>query len=256
MLPIDLQILKYIFFEKPIYHYKIKPFLKWDSYHQLTETLEQYETNPDLLKKPLTETPFTIFDLETTGFIPEIGHEIISIGAIRISGFQHCRVKRLHQIIRPIRPVGKETLRLTGLTRSDIDNASSFIHGFQQFYEFSKDSILVAHPAKFDMRFVKTMLKRWKLPVYDPPVIDSQLMAQWLLPDKKHQLDPLLRHFKIKKLERHHALNDAIMTAELFENLLRLTQETGIKNYEQLNRRLNRIPDPDPSLDMTNLYGQ
>lgn len=239
MLPLDLQILKYVLIEKPIYNYKRKPYFQWASYHRLKEALNEYEPNQELFDMPLEETPFTIFDLETTGLIPEVGHEIISIGAIQIRGFQHCRRERFHQFVRPLRPVHKHTRDLTGMTKRDISNASPFIEGFQHFLDFSKNSILVAHPADFDMRFLQTMIKRWKLPAYDPITLDSQVLAKWLYPNQRHQLDALIRYFDIEDLERHHALNDAIMTAELFEHLLRSVSEKNILTYRELIHHLD-----------------
>ncbi|GGC91198.1 hypothetical protein GCM10007216_22430 [Thalassobacillus devorans] len=244
MLPIDLQILKYLFFEKPIYSYKIRPYRRQNAYHKLYRELENYQSPGELLHQPLDKATYTIFDLETTGFLPEIGHEIISIGAIQIEGLQSCHIKKFHQIIRPIRPVRRHTLDLTGLTRTQLKNGASFIEGFDRFLSFSNNSILVAHPAKFDMRFLRAMLKRWQLPDFNPPVIDSQLVAQWLLPEIRHQLDPLLRYFDIEQMERHHALNDAIMTAELFEQLLKGAIESGAKDYYYLQKQLESL---DPS---------
>ncbi|WP_231622389.1 3'-5' exonuclease [Halobacillus karajensis] len=221
-----------------MYYFKIKPYFKWHLYEQLQNQLDDFTKAPSFEKEPLETLDFTIFDLETTGFLPEIGHEIISIGAIRLQGLQACRMEKFHQVIRPIRPVNKQTLRLTGLSKERLQNSSPFIEGFQNFIEFSEGSVLVAHPAKFDMRFLKAMLKRWKLPDYEPHVIDSQLMAQWLLPNVRHQLDPLLKHVGIEKRDRHHALNDAIMTAELFHYLLSNTLEYDIHTLEQLNQKL------------------
>ncbi|MGI8316205.1 3'-5' exonuclease [Halobacillus mangrovi] len=212
--------------------------MKWNTYRQLEEKLET--SNKSFGSNPLKDLDYTIFDLETTGFLPEIGHEIISIGAIRLQGLDACHRKTFHQVIRPIRPVNNQTLSLTGLTRDRLRNASPFIEGFQNFMEFSEGSVLVAHPAKFDMRFLQTMLKRWKLPSYHPPVIDSQLLAQWLLPSVKHQLDPLLKQFGIEKRARHHALNDAIMTAELFSELLSITLEKEISTLDELTHILEK----------------
>ncbi|QAS54248.1 3'-5' exonuclease [Halobacillus litoralis] len=240
MLPVDLQIIKYLLFEKPMYHYKIKPYLKWNTYHKLEEQLSNYEKDSRLDEQPLKNLDYTIFDLETTGFLPEIGHEIISIGAIRLQGMNACHNVKFHQVIQPIRPVNKQTLRLTGLTKERLRNASPFIEGFQNFMDFSEGSVLVAHPAKFDMRFLKAMLRRWQLPDYDPPVIDSQLMAQWLLPEVRHQLDPLLKYVGIDKRDRHHALNDAIMTAELFRYLLRKTTDQGLHTFAELHKILEQ----------------
>ncbi|UOQ93687.1 3'-5' exoribonuclease [Halobacillus shinanisalinarum] len=238
MLPIDLQILKYIFFEKPIYTYKIRPQFNWAAYQELTEILHLDNEEPNLELTNLQNIDYTIFDLETTGFIPEIGHEIISIGAVRIHGLEACHIDTFHHIIKPIRPVSKATLKLTGLTREQLADGHSFVESFKHFIEFSKGSILVAHPAKFDMRFLQSMLKRWKLPHYDQAVIDSQTMAQWLFPTKRHQLDPLLKQFHIEKRERHHALNDAMMTSELFFKLLEHSVQNGIQTYGELKNRL------------------
>nr|WP_255437676.1 3'-5' exonuclease [Thalassobacillus sp. CUG 92003] len=189
-----------------------------------------------MLKANLKDIDFTIFDLETTGFLPEIGHEIISIGAIRINAFDE--EETFYHVVRPIRPVNKHILDLTGLDTNQLKEAASFITVFLQFLEFSRNSVLVAHPAKFDMRFVKAMLKRWKLPVYDPPYIDSQAMAKWLLPTMNCQLDELIKHFHIQQLDRHHALNDALMTAELFQHLISLSPQHEPFSYLDLKKKL------------------
>ncbi|MBM7552350.1 PolC-type DNA polymerase III [Thalassobacillus pellis] len=240
MLPVDLQILRYLLLDKVKFHYKIKPYLNQHPYKDLNNRLQKQRIKEELYHIPLNQVPFTVFDLETTGFFPEVGHEIISIGAIRINGLESCSRKRFHKVIQPIRSVGTGTLNLTGITKQQLENGEPFISAFHEFLDFSQDSILVAHPAKFDMHFLKSLLKRWKLPDYHPLVVDSQSMAKWLLPDEKHQLDPLLKYFDIDRRIRHHALNDAIMTSELFVCLLQATLNRGVNNYQELQPLLER----------------
>ncbi|MCP3032959.1 3'-5' exonuclease [Halobacillus sp. A1] len=237
MLPIDLQILKYIFIEKPIYYYKIRPFLTTETHQKITDQIHSMPS-PNIHQSKLSELDYTIFDLETTGFIPEIGHEIISVGAIRLNGLDACHRKTFYSVVQPLRPVGKQTLNLTGLTRTQLAEAPLFMDAFQDFFDFCQGSVLVAHPAKFDMRFLQTMLKRWKLPALNVPVIDSQVMARHLFPEVKHQLDPLLKRFNIDKRERHHALNDAVMTAELFSHLLQLIIKENVQTFGELKNTL------------------
>ncbi|SDL63059.1 3'-5' exonuclease [Sediminibacillus halophilus] len=241
MLPIDLQIIKYYLFEKPMFQQKIKPYFNWKSYQSLEESLEKVEKDPAIETTDFSKTTFTIFDLETTGLIPEIGHEIISIGAIQLTGNKFCRTEKFHQIIKPVRPVSRRIKNLTGIDKHELVNASPFIDAFSNFLQYSSGTILVAHPAKFDIRFLQSMIKRWKLPAYRPYVLDSQLMAKWLLPQVNHQLDPLIRHLGIERLERHHALNDAIMTAELFEYLLKEARKQGISTYQELRPILEQF---------------
>ncbi|WP_101844194.1 PolC-type DNA polymerase III [Halobacillus sp. Marseille-P3879] len=237
MLPIDLQILKYIFFEKPIYYYKIRPYLNSDIHKELNLLIQKYE-KPNIKNESLLDMDYTIFDLETTGFIPEIGHEVISIGAIRMKGKDTLHSTTFYKLVQPIRPVGRQTLKLTGLKKDQLNQSESFLDVFKEFLHFSEGSVLVAHPAKFDMRFVQTMLKRWKLPELDTPVIDSQKLAKFLFPDEKPQLDPLLKKFNITKRTRHHALNDAVMTSELFGYFLQELTLKQDRTFEELKHLL------------------
>ncbi|WP_347862782.1 3'-5' exonuclease [Salimicrobium sp. PL1-032A] len=192
------------------------------------------------LSNDLSKREYTVFDLETTGFLPEIGHEILSIGAVRMNGSGEI-IDEMHQLIKPIRPVPKHILSLTNLSKDSLTQAPSFIEGFHQFLDFSEHSTLVAHPAHFDVRFLRAMVKRWKLPGYNPACIDSQLMAKLAVPSVSHRLDPLLNHFNIHRLERHHALNDALMTAELFKELLRIINNNHhIFTYTELQQQLKK----------------
>ncbi|KGX88826.1 3'-5' exonuclease [Pontibacillus litoralis] len=234
MLPIDIELLRYWLFEKHIYAYKLRSFKQTDAYRKGKETLNAFHRNPNLLLADLETAPFTIFDLETTGLLPQIGHEIISIGAVRIVGTKHISYKRFHQIIKPIRPVLNRTLQLTGITREEINDGMTFCDAYQQFLEFSQDSILVAYPAAFDIGFIETLLKRWHLPNRTPYYIDAQALVKKLYPKHKSQLDTMIAELGVTPLERHHALNDAIMTAELFQTLLHDCLHRDIRNVHQL----------------------
>jgi len=232
MLPIDIEILKYILFERHVVRWKMRPFFDSESYHQLCEQLENLEPSDHLLSESVMDAPYTIFDLETTGLLPELGHEIISIGAIRIQGTHRIQYERFHVYVKPLRRVSKRTWELTGISNEDLENSDSILDALSSFLEFSKGSILVAYPAAFDMKFLRTMLKRWKLPDRLPPSVDAHRIVKRLYPDRKHQLDTMIPFFGITKLQRHHALNDATMTAELFQQLL-----------HQLPKRIETVGD-------------
>lgn len=234
MVPIDIEILKYLLFGKPYFSYKIQPYLETEEYKQLFHMLEEPEDHSYLLEYSITDAPFTIFDLETTGLLPEIGHEIISIGAIRINGFENIQYERFHQYIKPIRSVPKRTLRLTGMSQEDLKYGKTFMEAYSEFLAFSKGSVLVAYPAAFDMNFLTSMLKRWNLPVHTPYSIDAQRIVKRLYPNRKYQLDSMISYLGVTKLPRHHALNDAVMTAELFQQLLVQLHRYDIKTVRQL----------------------
>ncbi len=234
MLPIDIEIIKYILFERHVVSLKMRPFFQTDAYHHLYNQLETLNTSEELLSEPVTEATYTIFDLETTGLLPELGHEIISIGAIRIKGDHQIQYKRFHVHVKPLRRVSKRTRKLTGITQEELEQSESILEALSEFLEFSKGSILVAYPAAFDMKFIRTILKRWKLPDRLPPSVDAQTIVKKLYPHRKHQLDTMIPFFGITKLARHHALNDATMTAELFQQLLHELPQDKIHTVQDL----------------------
>ncbi|WP_231572116.1 3'-5' exonuclease [Pontibacillus halophilus] len=233
-----MEILKYIFFEKHIYAHKIKPYLQGSQYELTSNQIQSFEQDSSMLDVPLSEVPFTIFDLETTGLLPEVGHEIISIGAVKITGTDAEVGEGFHQQVRPIRPVTKLTLELTGLDEQDLNQSPPFIEGLSNFLTFSENSIWVAHPARFDLNFLQVMLKRWKLPSLAPLSLDTHAVAKALYPEENHQLDALIQRFGIQQLVRHFALNDAIMTAELLTHLIAELQNRGIHTIRDIYTHL------------------
>ncbi|WP_347549943.1 3'-5' exonuclease [Pseudalkalibacillus hwajinpoensis] len=175
---------------------------------------------------------FTVFDLETTGFYPVLGDEVISIGAVKIDLMEGRLLEEsFYRIVRPIHKVPRFVRQLTGLSIGEIRAGWTFLEAFEEFMAFSKGTTLIAHPVKFDVYFLQTLVQKCGLPDYLPPYLCSEELAKDTLPQMNPQLDTLIRKLNIERYERHHALNDARMTAELF---LKLFQELDIKNgYEQ-----------------------
>lgn len=192
----------------------------------------QESNKPSVDEMSLEEIDFTVFDLETTGFFPRIGDEVVSIGATKININNIQFPEHFYEVVRPSKNIPAEILRLTGLTRKKINNGIEFPLAFSNFINFSHNTVLVAHPASFDVIFLKEMAKRWEFPPYSPVYIDSYEIAQWLYPEKKNGLDQLLKQFNIEQKERHHALNDASMTASIFSCLIKDLKKQGITSYQ------------------------
>jgi len=103
----------------------------------------------------------------------------------------------------------------------------------RQFKVFAADSVLVAHNAAFDMRFLE--LKEASTGTrFDQPVLDTLLLAAVALPEQPtHGLTALAQHLGVPVADRHHALSDALMTGEIFLKLLPLLAEQGITTLQQ-----------------------
>ncbi len=218
---VGFKLFKYLLWHRCNFKNQVKKAKQHPNYIKLAETLKEFELEKPILKKQsLSSCTFTVFDLETTGFFPEIGDEIISIGAIKIHNQQVLEKETFYQVINPLQNVSKETEIFTGLNKKDFQHAVTLPVGLEGFLEFSKGTILVAHPATFDINFLQKRIKKWDLPSFNPVYIDSFALSNFLLDTQDSYLDKMVETYNIVMRERHHALNDAIMTAEVFVRLL------------------------------------
>ncbi|QKS71307.1 3'-5' exoribonuclease [Paenalkalicoccus suaedae] len=205
-----------------------------DAYAACLKQLELFQSfkKRDAHLKDIT---YTVFDLETTGFYPNVGDEILSIGALKMNVNHISFPEQYYELVHVNKPIPKAVQKLTELTNDDCRYAKKFPEVLQSFLEFADNTVLVAHPASFDVVFLKEMCKKWGLPVPPFTYIDSYLVANDLFPDSKNSLDELLERFDINQLERHHALNDALMTADMFTKLIDELVIREINTLEEIN---------------------
>jgi DNA polymerase-3 subunit epsilon len=97
----------------------------------------------------------------------------------------------------------------------------------------SADTVLVAHNAAFDMRFLQ--LKEEKLGIrFHHPLLDTLLLSAVIHPNQEsHKLEAIAERLGITIIGRHTALGDAIVTAEVFLRMLPLLAAMGIHTLGQ-----------------------
>jgi len=186
-----------------------------------------------LADQSLSSLTYTVFDTETTGLNPSQGDEIIQIGAVRIVGNKLRTSEVMEQLVNPKRSIPRAGIAIHGITPDDVREAPAIGPVLKQFKIFAADSVLVAHNAAFDMRFLE--LKEDSTGTrFDQPVLDTLLLAAVALPAQPtHGLTALAQHLGVPVAERHHALSDALMTGEIFLKLLPLLAEQGITTLQQ-----------------------
>ena len=175
----------------------------------------------------------TVFDTETTGLQPSEGDEIIQIGAVRIVNGRLLRHECFDQLVDPQRALSPASIAVHGL-RSEMLAGQPLIAGvLPAFHAFALDTVLVAHNAAFDMRFLQLKEAACGLR-FDQPVLDTLLLSAWLHPNQaSHRLEAIAQRLGLPVVGLHTALGDALLTAEVFLGLIPLLGAKGVHSLGQ-----------------------
>ena len=185
------------------------------------------------LDRKLSELTYTVFDTETTGLEPSNGDEIIQIGAARIVNNRLLRQEVFDQIIDPEIPLKPASIPIHGITEEMVRGKPTIDIVLPSFYEFCEDTVLIAHNAAFDMRFLQLKEERTGIK-FNQPVLDTLLLSAVVHPNQEsHKLDVILERLGIVIETRHNALEDSLATAEVFLKMVPLLEEMGITTVRQ-----------------------
>jgi DNA polymerase-3 subunit epsilon len=201
-------------------------FYDFDLFHQAGQNME-------IDRRPLSELAYTVFDTETTGLQPLQGDEIISIGAVRILNGRLLSGETFEQLVNPQRSVGHESSRIHGLTDAMLAGQPAIAAALPRFHRFCDATVLIAHNAAFDMRFLQLKEPATGLK-FSHPVLDTLLLSAVVHPNHAdHSLEAIAARLGINVIGRHTALGDAMLTGEIFLKLIFLLQEQGIVTFRQ-----------------------
>ena len=190
------------------------------------------ESQHALDDRRLAELSYTVFDTETTGLDPAVDR-IIQIGAARLVNGKLLRQEGFEQLVDPQRSLPEAGIAIHGIQPEMVRGQPTIDRVLPAFHIFVGDTVLVAHNAAFDMRFLQLAEGRSGV-VFDQPVLDTLLLSAVVHPNQdSHRLEAIAERFGITVIGRHTALGDAIVTAEVFLKLIPLLAAMGIHTLGQ-----------------------
>ena len=106
---------------------------------------------------------------------------------------------------------------ITGITNDMVKNEEEIETVLPRFRKFLGDRVMIAHNAKFDLKFLNYYLQK-----YDLPIIENHLCTLEMLKKSKSykgknkKLETACNYYNIKNENAHRADSDTKATAELF----------------------------------------
>jgi DNA polymerase III subunit epsilon len=162
-----------------------------------------------------------LFDTETTGLEPHLGHRVIEIAALELLNDlptgQH-----FHALIHPDRDIPEDATRIHGITLAKLADKPRFAEIVDSMLDFFGDGQLIAHNAPFDFGFLNAEFGRVGRPLLPASrMIDTLVLAKSRFPGMPNSLDALCRRFAIDLSARttHNALLDCRLLAEVYVEL-------------------------------------
>lgn len=183
--------------------------------------------NPDT---PISEITFLAVDFETTGLDAK-KDDIITIGLVPFSLNRIYLKQAKHWTIRPRKQLEEESVVIHGITHNDILDAPDLSEIIDEVLEAFSGHIMVVHYRRIERDFLSNALKvrigeGIEFPVLDTLEIESNIQGKlaggiWNKLKGKQpgsvRLGQSRRRYSLPDYTPHHALTDAIATAELLQ---------------------------------------
>ena len=157
---------------------------------------------------------FAVVDLETTGGTAEVGR-ITEIGIVLLDDCEV--VKTYSALVDPGMPIQPFVQHLTGITDEMVHGKPQFASVAEEVAELLKDRIFVAHNVLYDIKFMRTELKRCCIKI-DPPRLCTVKISRRFFPGlPSYSLHKLTQALDLPEFNHHRALDDALAAAEILK---------------------------------------
>ena len=153
------------------------------------------------------DVDYVAFDLETTGLSMEA--EICEIGAVKFN-LGHDEEVHYQTLVRPKAKIPWDATAVHGITDEMVRRAPRLEAVLWNFEEFAMGSVLVAHNAKYDLKYIKGE-EALKVPNL---IVDTLPLARkWFEGKPSYSLGNL-----VENENWHRALPDSVACMKLFKN--------------------------------------
>lgn len=158
---------------------------------------------------------YVVVDLETTGLDPNEGCEIIEIGITEINN--EIIGRNYSRLIKPKKSISSFITNLTGITNEMVKNEEDIETVLPKFRKYIGDKTIIAHNAKFDLKFLNYYLNKLNLEPIEKSICTMEMLKKIeTYKGKNKKLETACNYYNIKNENAHRADSDTLATAKLF----------------------------------------
>jgi DNA polymerase III epsilon subunit family exonuclease len=176
-------------------------------------------------------TEYVVFDTETTDKDVE-ECQVVELAAVRVRDGQI--VDQFQTLVQCTRPISSGAAAVHGYADADLVGQPSLAEVWPSFRAFIGNAVLVAHNGhRFDVPVLRRLTSPWD-GLAGVVFFDSLPLARCLFPTGGLRLEDLAIRFEVNAGRSHHALDDAVCLARVFERLqderMRRSRVTSLTN--------------------------
>lgn len=180
---------------------------------------------------PVADVPLMALDVETTGLDP-VRDGIVSIGLVPMSLGRIRASESRHWIVRPRVPLGEESVTIHGITDSQVADAPDLADILGEIFGVMAGHVMVVHCRSIERQFLDGALRPRigegiAFPVIDTMELEARLhrgkkpgfIARFFgqKPQVSIRLAASRDRYHLPRYRPHHALTDALASAELLQ---------------------------------------
>lgn len=178
---------------------------------------------------PLRDVRYAVLDTELTS-LDARSNRLLSIGAIAMDGSRIRMADQFYRVVNPGVHVPAESVLIHKLRPNDVEQGVSPEEALAELRTFIDGRVIVGHFVRIDMNALRKELGDQRHQLSNPSLCTAHAQ-RWILrngpwrDDLEQQLDNislegLAKTYNLDFHDAHHALEDAFVTARLWQKLL------------------------------------
>lgn len=166
---------------------------------------------------------YVVLDVETTGLSPKNGDRVIEIGAVAIEN--QAIIAEFSSLIDVDKMIPWRVRQVHGITNEMLSGEPKADEVLPDFYEFIAGSILVAHNASFDIRFLRHEFALLGMSLNNRSFCTLKMSRKQYPHLPNHKLETVGRYLlgsSCMRMQRHRALDDAKLAAMIWLKMAKM----------------------------------